>query len=388
MLYLTRTVIVLSLVSMFTDISSEMLYPVMPLYLKEVGFSVLLIGILEGVAEATAGLSKGYFGRLSDNTGRRLPFVQLGYLLSALSKPLLAVSRLPALIFSARTIDRLGKGLRTGARDAILSAETTPEHKGKVFGFHRGMDTLGAVIGPLAALWYLQTHPAEYRTLFLLAFIPGLLGVGFTFFLKDKTPEKPIVQKKNSLFIGFHYWAEAPTDYKKLVAGLIIWAFFNSSDVFLLLKAKQAGLTDPEVIGLYIFYNLVYAIAAFPLGILADKFGLKKIFILGLMLFAVVYAGFAVAENMWAIGGLFLIYGLYAAATEGIAKAWISNMVAKEDVATSIGAFAGFSSLAALGASSLAGFLWWQLGPLVAFGASAVVAFAVGIYLSVAVPEK
>ena len=153
--FITKTIILVSFVSLFTDIASEMLYPVMPVFLKSIGFSVLLIGVLEGVAEATAGLSKGYFGNLSDNLGRRVSFIQWGYLLSAISKPMMALFTFPIWIFSARTIDRLGKGIRNSARDALLSDESKPETKGKVFGFHRGMDTLGAAIGPILALIYL-----------------------------------------------------------------------------------------------------------------------------------------------------------------------------------------------------------------------------------------
>ena len=171
---ISRTVWVLSLVSLFTDTASEMLYPIMPIYLKSIGFSIVLIGILEGVAEATAGLSKGYFGKWSDNIGKRLPFVQVGYMLSGLSRPMMGMFVAPIWIFFSRTLDRFGKGIRTAARDAILSDEATPETKGNVFGFHRAMDTLGAVIGPLLALLYLYFYPAQYKTLFFIAFIPSL----------------------------------------------------------------------------------------------------------------------------------------------------------------------------------------------------------------------
>ncbi len=200
--YLTRTIWILSLVSLFTDISSEMLYPVMPLFLSSIGFSSVWIGLLEGMAEATAGLSKGYFGRLSDLTGKRAPFVQLGYLLSAFSKPLMAVFTYPIWIFGARTLDRLGKGLRTGARDAILSDECTPQNKAKVFGFHRGMDTLGAAIGPALALLFLMFYPAQYKILFLLAFIPGLTGTILTLFIKEKKHE-PTKNKITFLIMKF-----------------------------------------------------------------------------------------------------------------------------------------------------------------------------------------
>ena len=173
---ITRTIWILSLVSLFTDIASEMLYPVMPVFLKHIGFSIIFIGVLEGVAEAVAGLSKSYFGKLSDKSGKRLPFVQLGYALSAISKPMMAVFIFPLWIFLSRTIDRLGKGLRTGARHAMLSDEATKETKGRVFGFHRSMDTFGAVIGPSIALLYLYYHPNDYTSLFLIAFIPGIIA--------------------------------------------------------------------------------------------------------------------------------------------------------------------------------------------------------------------
>jgi sugar phosphate permease len=183
MKYITRTVWTLSLVSLFTDTASEMLYPIMPIYLKTIGFSIVLIGVLEGFAEATAGLSKGYFGKLSDNSGKRIPFVQIGYSLSAISKPMMAFFVFPLWVFFSRTIDRLGKGIRTGARDAILSDEATPATKGKVFGFHRSMDTFGAVLGPSLALLYLYYFPQDYKTLFFIAFIPGVLAVLASFLL-------------------------------------------------------------------------------------------------------------------------------------------------------------------------------------------------------------
>jgi sugar phosphate permease len=175
--YITRTICILLFISLFTDTASEMLYPIMPIYLKSIGFSIVLIGILEGVAEATAGLSKGYFGKFSDSSGKRIPFVQIGYAFSAISKPMMAIFIYSLWIFLSRTVDRFGKGIRTGARDAILSDEATPQTKGKVFGFHRSMDTLGAVLGPSFALLYLNYHPHDYRNLFFIAFIPGMLAV-------------------------------------------------------------------------------------------------------------------------------------------------------------------------------------------------------------------
>ena len=183
---INRTVWILSFVSLFADIASEMLYPVIPVYLKEIGFSVLLIGILEGVAGFTAGLSKGYFGKLSDEKGIRLPFIKWGYFLSAVSKPMMGVFAFPIWIFFARTIDRLGKGLRTAARDALLSQNASKETKARVFGFHRSMDTLGAAIGPAIALILLVFYPGQYVLIFFIAFVPGLISVALIFFLKEK----------------------------------------------------------------------------------------------------------------------------------------------------------------------------------------------------------
>jgi MFS family permease len=353
----------------------------MPVYLKSIGFSVVLIGLLEGLAEATAGLSKGYFGKLSDTTGRRMPFVQLGYALSAISKPLMAAFAAPVWIFAARTIDRLGKGLRTGARDAVLSAEATPATKGRIFGFHRSMDTLGAVIGPVIALIYLQFYPGHYKALFLIAFVPGMLAIGSSLLLRDKFTE--VRPAKNVSFLSFlAYWKESPAAYRKLLVGLLFFTLFNSSDMFLLLRAKDAGLDDAGVIGAYIFYNMVYAAAAYPIGILADRLGLKKVFIAGLLLFAVVYIGMSFAGVPYYYYFLFLLYGLYAAATEGVSKAWISNITDKQHVATAIGTYAALQSLCALVASTLAGLLWYGFGAAVAFTVTGVAAIVVAIYLS------
>jgi MFS family permease len=367
-------------VSLLTDTASEMLYPIMPIYLKTIGFSIVLIGVLEGVAEATAGLSKGYFGKLSDNSGKRVPFVQIGYAFSAISKPMMAVFIFPLWIFFARTIDRFGKGIRTGARDAILSDEATPETKGKIFGFHRSMDTFGAVLGPALALLYLYFYPEDYKTLFFIAFIPGLFAVLASFYLKDKRILKEKIKVSTPFFSFLKYWKVSSPAYRKLVIGLLLFTLFNSSDIFLILKAKQAGIDDTLVIGIYIFYNLVYALFAFPIGILADKVGLKTIFIIGLAFFAAVYFGMAINTNLYFFFGLFFLYGIYASATEGISKAWISNITDKNDTATAIGTFSGLQSICTMLASSLTGLIWFQFGATAAFLTTATVTLLVMIY--------
>jgi MFS family permease len=385
--FLTRSIWIISLVSLFTDISSEMLYPVMPIYLKSIGFSALLIGILEGFAEATAGLSKGYFGKLSDLTGRRLPFVQLGYFLSSLAKPMLAVFSYSWWVFTARFLDRLGKGVRTGARDALLSEESTRENKGKVFGFHRGMDTLGAAIGPFFALLYLSYYPGNYRVLFLIAFIPAIFGVFLTMLIPEKRKtvisseenEKPVKPVRN-FFAFLSYWKMASRSYRKLVLGLFGFTLFNSSDVFLLLMAKNQGISDKNIIGVYIFYNLVYAFASYPMGILADKISMKFSFITGLLLFVIVYTGMAFQPDIRLLFALFFLYGLYAASTDGVSKAWISSITPDPEIGTAIGFYTGLSSILIMLASSLAGLIWVLFNPSLTFIISAAGVFLITLY--------
>jgi MFS family permease len=286
----------------------------------------------------------------------------------------------PLWIFFARTIDRFGKGIRTGARDAILSDEATTETKGKIFGFHRSMDTLGAVLGPSLALLYLYFYPQDYKTLFLMAFIPGLLAVVATFFLTEKPMNVVRPKTPTSILSVFSYWQESPPIYRKVVSGLLVFTLFNSSDVFLILKAKQTGLDDTQVIGLYIFYNLIYALSSFPIGILADKMGLRKIFIVGLSIFALVYLGMGITNNLYVLYALFFLYGLYAAATEGVSKAWISNITDKKDTATAIGTYAGFQSICTMLASSFAGLIWYKYGASTTFIVSAIATFSVVCY--------
>jgi MFS family permease len=365
-----------------------MLYPVMPIYLQSIGFSVLMIGLLEGVAEATAGLSKGYFGKMSDNIGKRVPFVQLGYFLSATSKPLLVLFLNPIWVLFARTIDRFGKGIRTGARDAILSDEATPETKGKIFGFHRMLDTFGAVLGPLSALIYLYYFPENYITLFYLAFIPGMIAVIASFMLKESKSTLFTEKKKTSLLSFLKYWKEGPSDYRKLLIGLLAFTLFNSSDVFLLLKAKEAGLSDAWVIGVYIFYNLVYALFSFPIGIMADKLGLKNIYVFGLMMFAIVYFGMSVSNSVVMFAVLFFVYGLYAAATEGVSKALISNISDKKDTATAIGTYAAFQSICTMLASTIAGLIWFKFGASATFILTGSITLAVAFYFTFVIKLK
>ena len=380
------------MISLLADIASEMLYPVIPVYLKSIGFSILLIGVLEGVVNFLAGVSKGYFGKKSDEIGLRLPFVKWGYFLSALSKPLLTAMTFPLWIFSIRSVDRLGKGVRTAARDALLSQQSKPENKGKVFGFHRAMDTTGAAIGPILALVFLYFFPGNYEQLFLLAFIPGLLSVALIFTLKEER-QPQTNSTKGSFFSYLKYWKEAPIKFKKAMPGLLLFMLFNSADIFLLLITKESVNgrelvfgnvhfnADSITIGAYVFYNLIYALFSYPLGSLADRLGYRLVLVGGFLVYAIVYAGFSNSPSIGMVFGLFFLYGIYAAATEGITKAWISNLANVNQKATAIGFYTSMESIGALFASSIAGVLWISAGPGWTFMIPAIAAFITAIYL-------
>lgn len=383
---ITRSIWVLSLVSLFTDMASDMLYPVMPAYLRSIGFSVAFIGLLEGIAEAAAGLSKGYFGYWSDMSGKRLPFVRLGYTLSALSKPLMAAMAYPLWIFLVRTLDRLGKGMRTGARDAILADASTDGNRGKVFGFHRSMDTVGAALGPALALIWLYFRPGDYIPLFFIAFIPGIISVLLLFTLKEQNNLAP--QGKTITFSDSMRWLKTATPaYRTLLWGLLLFASINSAEIFLLLRAKDLGMSDAGVVGLYIFYNLIFALLAYPLGRLSDTMGMKRIFLLGLALFAITYLGMALLSSTTAIIALFFVYGGFAAATDGLAKAWISKVCGPREKAVGLGTFAGLQSLSLLLASVWAGLLWDIAGPMTVFLLTAGLSIPVGLYFLLKVKE-
>ena len=390
---ITRTVLILSLVSLFADIASEMLYPVIPVYLREIGFSVLGIGLLEGFVNFTAGISKGYFGKLSDQKGVRLPFVRAGYLLSAISKPLIAFFTASGWIFFVRSLDRLGKGIRVAAKDALLSQEATKKTKARVFGFNRSLDTAGATIGPAIALVFLLAYPGNYKTLFYLAFIPGIISVLLLFLLKEKKQPASTLPKGN-FFSFFRYWGESTTEYKRLVTGLLLFALFNSSDIFLLLKTKEAiGNQQITILGVvynsetitiaaYVFYNLVFAILCYPLGKLADKMGFRKVFVGGLFLFCIVYAGFAFNPSIAMIFFLFFVYGVYAAATDGVIKACITNIAHNQNTATAVGFYTSCQSICTLLASTIAGFVWTSFGSFYTFIMTSFFGLLVLLYFS------
>jgi len=372
-----KQVLLLGLVSLFTDIASEMLYPVTPIFLTVVlGSSMAVVGVIEGIAEVTAGLLKGYFGNYSDRIGKRSIFVVLGYGISALVKPLPGIfQNIPTVLFS-RVSDRVGKGIRTAPRDALL-ASYSDRNSGAIFGFHRGMDTLGAAIGPVVALILLYFFPNNYQLIFLVAFIPSVIAVSFTLLIKDKQNFIKERVKQNYL----HFWKEAPKEYKLILILITTFSLVNSSDVFLILKSKDVSHSSSLAIFGYVFYNVIYAIFSYPLGGLSDKFGKKNIFSLGLIMFSLVYLGFAFIDNIDFIWLLFALYGIYAASTEGVSKAWVSELIPNEQRGSAIGLLSMLSSFSIMLGSFFTGVLWDMFGSPVPFIISAIVSLIVSIVI-------
>jgi MFS family permease len=379
--------------SLLTDVASEMLYPVIPIYLASIGYGALAIGFIEGIAEAITGLSKGYFGYLSDKYQKPALFVRIGYGLSALTKPFIGLTAFLPLIFGARVADRFGKSIRSASRDALLSQESASENRGKVFGFHRSMDTLGATLGPILALLLLFVFPGNFQLIFVLAIIPGILAVALTFLIKDKPktqtqnmekkPEKPKISFKQ-------FWQTMATPtYKRLLIGFGLLALLNSSDMFLILRAREMGLSDTWAIGVYILFNLVYTFVAFPVGWLGDKLGFKKLFLAGIIVFAITYALMARELSIPFVILAFALYGFFPAINEVVSKSWLSVQLPKEVQGTGLGLLMTVTAGALLLSSIATGALWQFFGSTLTFTLLSTASLAVFAYFILQkFPEK
>lgn len=381
---ISKQVVFLGVVSFFTDFASEMLYPVTPIFLSAaLGASMATVGLIEGIAEVTAGLLKGYFGAVSDKVGKRSIFIVIGYGLSGVVKSLPGIFPfVPTVIFS-RIVDRMGKGIRTAPRDAMLAGYSFG-NTGAVFGFHRSMDTLGAVVGPLTAILLLFLFPGNYTLIFLFAFVPSIFAIFFTLKLKDPPSTTPIAKKKYYK----EFWQTAPKDYKIILALITIFSLVNSSDVFLILKSRDIAKSDTIAILGYVFYNIIYAMSSYPAGLIADRLGKKNVFIVGLLIFSLVYLGFGFNNDMIIIWPLFAIYGIYTASTEGITKAWVADLIEDKYRGSGIGLLTSLTSLAIMLGSVITGILWDQFGPKIPFLISSGVALIVAVVLFFFKEEK
>lgn len=324
---------------------------------------------------------KAVSGYLSDKMGRRKPFMGLGYGMSNILKPLMGFASSWGQVLALRVSDRFGKGLRGAPRDALIAESTPPSVRGRAFGIHRAMDTLGAVIGPLSAWLILQTWPGQYRAVFWWAILPGAISVVLLlFFLRDTRPGKAVagpVLRNWSLSVG-----QLPPRLRRFILIGALFALGNSSDAFLILKAQNMGLAVALVPIAYFAFNTSYALLAYPLGALSDRIGRKPVMIGGFLAFAVIYAGFAVANTPWMAWPLFIAYGLYYAGTEGIQKAYITDHAPAESRGTTVGVYNALTGLAALPASLVAGLLWERISPAAPFWVGSMTAALSAVLLA------
>lgn len=383
--FITRAVLIVSVVSLLTDIASEMLYPVMPLYLQTIGYGVVAIGLIEGFSELIAGINKVFFARLSDATGKRKLFITIGYGISAFAKPAIGFMDSIVGIFGAKFADRLGKGVRTAPRDAILVAESTPENRGKVFGFHRSLDTLGAIIGPILGVIMLIAYPGNYKLVFIVSIVPGILALIATRFLPKEDPiattedKKPVARQTIRGLVAF--WKGSSRDYKKLLLGFFLFALINGSNMFLLLRLNELRFSAVTILLAYLVFNVVSASLSYYFGRLADKNGFRTVILVGLLAFALSYTvlGFGTVSVVVAFI-TFAIYGIFGATEESMMKAWLSLYIPKDYKATGLGLFLMANSFGFLVASVLTAFMWSSWGSAITLSLIGCISVAIIIY--------
>lgn len=371
-------VYITGVVSLLTDISSEMIYPILPLFIVNVlGAPQTVLGLIEGVAESTASIFKVLSGYFSDKMGRRKPLIVLGYSLSDLIKPFLAFTSRWEQVLLIRFADRVGKGVRTSPRDALIGDVTEASQRGKAFGFHRAMDTLGAAVGPITTFAILFFFRNDFRLVFLLAAIPGVFAILILAgFLKEK--QRPRSSEAEETKIGFSSLSRSFRYFALLSA---VFAIGNFSDAFLILRGQDLGVRVALIPLVYFLFNGVYSLAAVPSGILSDKIGRKRVLLTGFIVFSLVYLGFAIARSPVAVWLLFPFYGIFYAMTEGVSRAMITDLVPAGVRGTAIGSYNFILGIAAFPASIIAGSLWQYVSPTAPFFFGAATAATATIML-------
>ncbi len=376
---LHRNVLALGLVSLLTDASSEMIYPLLPVFLSvTLGAGPAVLGAIEGVAETTAALLKLFSGAASDRIGRKKPLVLAGYGLSSLMRPLMAFATGWGHVLAVRFADRIGKGVRTSPRDALLAAYVPAEDRGRAFGLQRSLDHLGAVIGPLLAFALLSWAGVPLRTVFLLSAIPGFAALLVLAFLVREVAAPPPPSARPRLLDG----SGLPGPFRGYLGVVVVFTLGNASDAFLVLRAVEEGVSVKYVPLLWGAFHVVKSALSTPLGALSDRWDRKKLIVGGWLVYAATYGAWGILHGPWTMVALFLLYALYSAATEGAERALVADFVGPERRGTAFGWFNLSVGIAALPASLLFGGLYaWQGAP-VAFGVSASLALAASALLS------
>mgnify|MGYP001164777867 FL=1 len=380
-------IIALGLVSFFSDISAEMVYPIIPLYLTSV-FSVTpaIVGIIEGIAESVASLLKVFSGYITDKYKNKKQIAFAGYAAGLLYKIALIFAGSWGGILGARVIDRIGKGIRTSPRDVMVSESADKNHMGKAFGIHKALDMAGSAIGIFVAYYIFKNYSSafNYKYFFLLSIIPAVLGLMMFFFIKEKS-EKRIVKEREP------FWNDIKKLDNQLKLYLLVAFLFtlgNSSNTFLLLRAKNVGFDDTTVIFLYFIYNITASILSVPLGKLSDKVGRKSILVSGYIIFSVVYFIFGFAYNKIIMVFAFVLYGLYTAMTSGVERAFIAEISPKEIKGTMLGLHATIVGIALLPASAIAGFLWNLFGAKIPFILGACMSLGAASIIKIFMKDK
>ncbi|MFV8162537.1 MFS transporter [Mycobacterium sp. 134] len=352
--WLTRNVRVLSAVSFLQDAASELLYPLLPIYLTAVlGAPPAVVGAVEGAAEGAAAMTKLAAGPLGDRFSKR-PLIATGYGMAALGKVMVAAAGAWSGVLAGRVVDRLGKGIRGAPRDALLVADVDEAARGRVFGFHRAMDTLGAVVGPLLGLAGYELLDHQIAPLLWVAVVPAVLSVALVFLVAEKRRTRP-VKERQPVFARVR---DLPGRYWRVTAVLVAFGLVNFPDALLLLRLNEIGFSVVEVILAYVTYNAVYAVSSFPAGLLADRIGRLPVFGIGLVFFAIGYAGLGLTTDPLLAWLLIGSYGLFTGCTDGVSKAWVSSLVGSDLQGSAQGVFQGLSGFAVLGAGIWAGLLW------------------------------
>jgi len=376
---LDKNIFSLGLVSLFNDISSEMIYPLIPIFLSSVlGVSTSFIGLLEGIAESSASLLKGVSGWFSDKIKKRKPIIFLGYGLSTISKPFLYLATAGWHVLVVRFMDRVGKGIRTSPRDALVADSSLPQERGVAFGIQRAMDNLGAFLGPLAAFLILPILNNNLRLVFLVAFLPALVAIFIIiFFVKEKARVQSQTQQTKP--VSLKYFNK---DFRIFVFILGVFTLGNSSDAFLILRAKDLGIHLLFIPVLWLVLNFVSSISSVPSGSLSDKIGRKKVILLAFFVYGAVYLGFAFSKTQSLIWVFMALYGLYYGLSEAALRAYVADLVEEKEVlATAYGIFHTVIGLCAFPASLIMGILWQRFGAAIAFSFGASLSLVAAVLL-------
>ena len=381
---LPKTAILIGLVSLLSDTSSELVYPLLPVLVTQIlSAPAAALGLIEGVATGTASIVSGVSGWISDRVGRRKPIAFFGYFLTSASRPVISLALSWPVVMAARFADRLGKGIRTAPRDALVAESAPSELRGRVFGFERAMDSAGAVIGPLLAVALVGWAQIDVRTIFLISAIPAFAGTVLILFVRDSRPDRERDGPPGVWVIRL-----ASGDYKRLMVVIAVFGLANSANAFLIMRSQQLGLGTQGAVLAYAVFNAVSAGASMPAGSASDRFGRRDLLVTGYLIYAISYAGFGFAKEAWLVWPLFAFYGLFPALTDGVAKAMAVDTAGSAGKATAIGIYSMVVGLTQIGASYLGGLVWDLYGSSMTFYLGAFMASVAAGLLIVLFPRQ